>query len=118
ELLKEVLGNTVVEDAFAFDLVVLFVVEGGGVVLEMLDEGAGLWPFVQNLGLAFVNAAAPVHATFLLSDGLDEADNPPMRGASSQETALPRFSQFALRRNQPKGRANLSVWGGGLQRPP
>ena len=62
---EQILGDAVVEDAFALDLVVLLVVEGGGVVLEMLDERARLRPFIENLGLAFVNAAAPVHVSFL-----------------------------------------------------
>ncbi len=38
-----------------------FVVEGGGVVLEVLDERAGLGTLVEDLGLAFVDAAAAVH---------------------------------------------------------
>jgi hypothetical protein len=31
----------------------------------MLDERAGLRTFIENLGLAFIDAAAPVHVTFL-----------------------------------------------------
>ena len=65
ELHEQILGDAVVEDALALDLVVLLVVEGGGVVLEVLDERTRLRAFIQNLGLAFVDAAAPVHVTFL-----------------------------------------------------
>ena len=61
ELLEQKFGDAVIEDALALDLVVLLVVEGGGVVLEMLDERAGLGTFIENLGLAFVDAATPVH---------------------------------------------------------
>ena len=40
----------VVEDALAFQLRLLGGVEGGGVVLEILDERAGLRTLVENLG--------------------------------------------------------------------
>ena len=36
-------------------------VEGGGVVLEILDERAGLRPLVEDLGLAFVDHAPALH---------------------------------------------------------
>ena len=44
ELREDVLGDAVVEHALALDERVLLVVEGGGVILEMLDERAGLGP--------------------------------------------------------------------------
>ncbi len=65
ELLEQVLGDAVVEDAFALDLVVLLVVEGRGVILEVLDERAGLGPLIEDLGFAFVDAPAAVHVWFL-----------------------------------------------------
>ncbi len=43
------------------------VVEGGGVVLEILDEGAGLGAFEQHLGLAFVDLLASRHGRGLPS---------------------------------------------------
>ena len=55
---KEFLDNV---DAFAFDAVMLLVVEGSRVVLEMLDERAGLGPLIEDLSLAFVDLAAAVH---------------------------------------------------------
>ena len=61
ELLEQIFGDAVVEDALALDLVVLLVVEGGGVVLEMLDERAGLGALIEDLGLAFVNFPPAVH---------------------------------------------------------
>ena len=57
----QILGDAVVENALAGDHALLLVVEGGRIVLEVLDEGAGLRPFEQDLGLAFINAAAPGH---------------------------------------------------------
>ena len=44
-----------------FDHLVLLGVEGGGVVLEMLDERTRLGAFIEDLGLAFIDAAATVH---------------------------------------------------------
>jgi hypothetical protein len=65
ELLKDIFGDAIVEDAFALDLVVLLVVEGRGIVLEVLDEGAGFRALVENLGFAFVNTPPAVHGWFL-----------------------------------------------------
>src|SRR5262245_16281696 len=39
----------------------LLVVEGRRIVLEMLDQRAGLGPFVEHLGLALVDTTPPVH---------------------------------------------------------
>jgi hypothetical protein len=41
----------------------------------VLDEGTRLRTFIENFGLAFVNAAAPVHVTFLSLLASVEADN-------------------------------------------
>ncbi len=49
------------EHALAIDNLVLLLVEGCGVVLEELDQGAGLGAFIKNLGLALINAATTVH---------------------------------------------------------
>ena len=65
-----ILGDAVVEHALAGDRALLLVVEGGGVVLEVLDERAGLGPLEQDLGLAFVDAAAAGHF-LLLCGGAD-----------------------------------------------
>ena len=62
EALEQIFGNAIVEDAFAFDHLVLLGVERRGVVLEMLDERARLGAFVEDLGFAFINASAAVHA--------------------------------------------------------
>src|SRR4051812_28324452 len=61
EVLKQVLRDAVVEDALAFDDLVLLGIEGGGVVLEVLDQGARLRTFVKDLGLAFINATPTAH---------------------------------------------------------
>jgi hypothetical protein len=60
---EDVLGDAIVEHALAFDQRVLLVVEGRGVILEVLDESAGLWSFVEHLGLALVYATPLVHSS-------------------------------------------------------
>ncbi|MCY1241611.1 hypothetical protein D9M72_545210 [compost metagenome] len=61
EMREDVLGNTVVQHAFAVDDVMLFLVEGGRVVLEELDERARLRTLIEDLGLALVDTAATIH---------------------------------------------------------
>src|ERR1700676_894149 len=61
EMLEDVFGDPVVQDAFAFDDFVLFGVEGGRVVLEVLDQRSRLRPFIKDLGLAFIDAATAAH---------------------------------------------------------
>src|SRR5690606_34118154 len=61
ELYENVLGNAVVEHPLAVNQRMLLVVEGGGVILEVLDEGTGLRTLVQHLGLALIDPTAPVH---------------------------------------------------------
>jgi hypothetical protein len=87
ELLEEILGDAVVEDAFALDLVVLFVVEGGGVVLEVLDERARFRAFIEDLGFAFVNAPTAVHGWFLTHGWLETADKRQLRGERVTQAA-------------------------------
>jgi hypothetical protein len=64
----------------------------------MLDKRARLRTVVQNLGLAFVNAAAPVHVTFLSLLAPSKLTTPPARGNEIE----PRLSPIALLRNQPR----------------
>jgi len=61
EVLKQVLRDPVVEDTLALDHLMLFRIERGGVVLEVLDQGTGLRAFIQNLCLAFINATPTAH---------------------------------------------------------
>lgn len=58
---EDVFGNTVVQHALAVDDVMLFLVEGGRVVLEELDERARLRALIEDLGLALVDTAATIH---------------------------------------------------------
>jgi hypothetical protein len=52
EMLKAVFGDAIVEDALAFDDLVLFRIEGGRVVLEVLDQRSRLRSFGEDLRLA------------------------------------------------------------------
>src|SRR5207245_10324279 len=61
EVLKQVLRDPVVEDAFALDHLMLLGVEGGRIILEVLDQGARLGAFVKHLCLAFINASPTSH---------------------------------------------------------
>ena len=54
-------ADAVVEHALAIQYGTLFVVERGGVVLEVLDQGARLRPLVQDLRLALIDLAALGH---------------------------------------------------------
>ena len=61
QLRHQIFGNAVVEDALALDGRLLGGVEGGGVVLEILNERARLGPLVEDFGLAFVDHSAAFH---------------------------------------------------------
>src|SRR5690606_38896602 len=54
----EVFAEPVVQHALALDRRLLLGVEGGGVILEILDEGPGLRALVEDLRLAFVDLLA------------------------------------------------------------
>ena len=58
QMVEDVLGNAVVEHALAVDHFMFLLVERGSVVLEELDQCSRLRSFIEDLGLAFVNAAA------------------------------------------------------------
>src|SRR3954470_7673535 len=61
ELGHQVFGDAVVEHALAGDRALLLVVEGAGVVFEILHQGARLRSFEQDLGLALINATTARH---------------------------------------------------------
>jgi hypothetical protein len=54
----EVFGDPVVQDPLAGDDALLLVVVSGGVVLEVLYQGAGFGAFVEHLRLAFINPSS------------------------------------------------------------
>ena len=60
---EDMLGDAVVDDALAADRPALLRVERGRVVLEILNERAGLRTLVEDLGLALVNLAAASHGS-------------------------------------------------------
>src|SRR5262249_42320001 len=61
QVLEDVFGDPVVENAFAFDDIVLLGIERGRVVLEVLDQRSRLRSLVEDLGLAFIDATATAH---------------------------------------------------------
>src|SRR6516162_1996143 len=61
EVLEHVFGNTIVQDALAFDYLMFFRIEGGGIVLEVLNQPSWLRSFIKNLRLAFVDTATSAH---------------------------------------------------------
>src|SRR5581483_8043260 len=61
EMLEDVLGDSVVEHALAFDHIVLLGVEGGRIVLEMLNQRSRLRAFIEDLRLAFIDSATAAH---------------------------------------------------------
>ena len=58
---EDMLRNAVVDHALAGNRALFLSVEGGGIVLEILDQSAGFGAFVKDLGLAFVDFAAAGH---------------------------------------------------------
>ena len=54
----EVFGNAVVQHSLAGDHAALLIVEGGGIVFEVLHQSARLRSFEQNLCLALVDPPA------------------------------------------------------------
>src|SRR5262249_39061724 len=77
---EDVLGNPIVEHAFAIDDFVLLFVEGGGVVFEELDEGARLGSFEQYFCLAFIDAPTTVHGHI---PWFEEIHQKPFRGTKA-----------------------------------
>ncbi len=62
ELGEDQLGYAVVENALAVDHFLLLVVEGGGIILVVDDQGSRLGTLIEDLGLALVDTgAALVH---------------------------------------------------------
>ena len=63
QLGHQIFADAVVEDALALDRVLFGAVAGGGVILEILDDGARLGAFVEDFGFAFVDDAAALHGS-------------------------------------------------------
>src|SRR5690606_2466499 len=65
---KNMLAHAVVDYPFAADRALFLGIESGCVIFEILDESAGLWSFVKNLGLAFIDLATTGHSGFLTQE--------------------------------------------------
>src|SRR5262249_22278100 len=61
QVLEDVLGDSLVDDALRFDDLLLLRIERGRIVLEVLDQRTRLGPFVEDLRLAFIDAATAAH---------------------------------------------------------
>src|SRR6185437_4330861 len=68
QLGHDVLADPVVDHPLALEHRLLGGVEGGGVVLEVLDQGAGLGTFVEDLRLALVDLLTAGHACAFSGD--------------------------------------------------
>src|SRR5262249_17668458 len=104
EVLEDVFRDAVVEDALPVDHLVLFRVEGGRVVLEMLNQRTGLRPLVKDLRLAFIDAAAAAHRDIPWLEKIHLC-----RGSHSLDSAAPAgWSDSTSERPCPSVQANLS----------
>src|SRR5882724_6734874 len=59
--LEQILRDAIIEDALALDHLVLLGIEGRCIVLEMLNQGARFRTLIEDLRLAFINAASAAH---------------------------------------------------------
>ena len=59
QALENEFRNALVEHALAFYHGLFLGVEGGGVILEVHNNGVRLRTLIENLGLAFIDARAP-----------------------------------------------------------
>ena len=58
---EQIFGNPVVQHSFAFDALMPLAIQGGCVILEVLDQGAGLGSFIKDLRLSLIDLATAVH---------------------------------------------------------
>src|SRR3546814_401553 len=58
---EDILRNAVVDHALAVDGALFLGVEGGRIILEILDQGTRFRALIEDLGLAFVDLAATGH---------------------------------------------------------
>src|SRR5205814_3318054 len=104
QLHHQIFGNPVVEHTLSFENGALFRVKGGGVVLEILHERAGLRSFVQDFGFALVNRASPFHGNPIFRQ----------RGSRARDKATSRGNGNGRRKRSAPPRRNLAMessWG-------
>ena len=73
---ENMLADPVVDHALAVDRALFLGVECGRIVLEILNDGAGLRAFIKNFGLAFINLATTGHCWFPLREESDKKSCP------------------------------------------
>src|SRR3546814_19658232 len=59
---ENMLGNAVIYYTLTAEGAFFLRIEGGRVIFEILDDGAGLRPFIEDLGVAFIHLEATGHA--------------------------------------------------------
>jgi hypothetical protein len=103
QMREDVFGDAVVENALPVDDFVLLLVECRCIVLEELNQRAGLGTLIEDLCLALVNAAARWFSLLLASrrESADAVDRSLKRSLNGK----PSFSQCADDPFLPKRRA-------------
>ena len=61
EICKNIFRNAVVQHAFAVNNLMLFGIEGGGIILEVLDQSSRFRAFIKDLGLTLIYPTATSH---------------------------------------------------------
>ena len=62
----QIFADAVIQHALAGDGALLFGIEGGGVILEILHQGAGFRPLEQDFCFTFIELAATSHGSVIL----------------------------------------------------
>src|SRR3546814_18967610 len=81
---ENMLGNAVIQYTLTADGAFFLLIEGGRVILEILDVGAELRPFIEALGFAFINLAATGHAGVPTPDPCNRNNLPRLLDRSEQ----------------------------------
>src|SRR3546814_15418684 len=80
---ENMLGNAVIQYTLTADGAFFLRIEGGRVILEILDDGAGLRPFIEDLGFAFINLAETSYAWVPTHETCKRTNMPPRRASGS-----------------------------------
>ena len=107
QLRHQIFADAVVEHALAVEHRLFGGVEGGGVVLEILDQGARLRPLIEDFGLAFVDHPAAFHEN--VPSTAQTQDGASRRRANLAKRAAPRQRFERLRQPSVARAASLAL---------